>query len=66
MDRRATIEPAVEEGARLVISGIVWCDHPALEASAQLRDRDPLRSMARVAALLPFDPFPMDDFLGLG
>jgi len=39
-DRRAAVEAAVEDRAGLVVAGVVGGDHPTVEGSAQLRDRE--------------------------
>jgi hypothetical protein len=36
----ATVEAAVEDGARLLVAGVLWRDHPTVENGAELRYRD--------------------------
>ena len=36
-DRRPAVDPAVEDGARLVVAGVVGRDHPAVEVGAEVR-----------------------------
>jgi hypothetical protein len=35
---RPAIEPAIEDGARLVVAGVVRRDHPTVEGGAELRN----------------------------
>ena len=41
-DRRPAVDPAVEDGAGLVVLGVVRRDHSSAKWSIELRDRDPL------------------------
>ncbi len=41
-DRWPAVEPTVEDGARLVVPGIIGCDDPGVQDGAELRERDSL------------------------
>ena len=34
----AAVDPADEDSARLIVPGVVWCDHATVEGGAQLQD----------------------------
>src|SRR5512139_2091670 len=53
-DSGATIDPTVEDGASLVILGVVRCDHVTLKGSAKLWDRDHFFFVFNWHSILPW------------